>query len=288
MSRHRRRRLHSRWGHAETYELRDVVNPVLPALAYRRDDGQIVVDVDEKLRGQDREDAIQAALLPFREGRLAGGPVALIAAIGEAAAKMTAGAQKPAVAVASAGTAAVLGLTTLVVTGAPEPGGHPAVVASTLRTVVAEPPPQVTLMWMPSPTVRASTTPVRPSSSTPPDAGKEPSRRPAAPREASEDSDRATPTPSARPRRTVEHRESEEPASADPPPKTQPAVEPTREAVEESREEESRSPVEELLPDVTVNTPPEPQPGPSGCGGVGVNVDLGNLGGVDVCLGKGA
>lgn len=300
MSRHRRRQLHRGWGRVEEYEVRDIANAVIAALAYRRDNGRIVVDVDETLHGQDREDAIQAALAPFREGQLVAGPLALIAAAGEAVLKLGAQSQKMAAAAAGTGAVAALGIATLVVTGAPEPGGHPAVVESILQTVIAEPqPPFATLFWTPAPTVRASTPNIRPSASTPPEAGNEPiARRPAGPRDASDESDRAPSSPpasrpSSTPHHPVERQEPESTVSEQPPKTRQPAQ--GQEEVAAGQEEppprqESRTPVDDVLPDVTVSVDPpprpEPRPNPSGegCGGIGVNVDLGKLGGANVCL----
>jgi hypothetical protein len=171
------------------YEIREVSPAYAPAVARREppDDpnGKVIVDVDAQLRGQDREDAIQSALLPYRQGWRALIPVPLLALMHEC--------HRTAAAVAGAGVVAVIGVTTLVSDGIGDP----------VRPGVAAIATQTTEIIQPSP---ASPTSIAPTRSAWPDRSRPPADSVAAepanwrtPKPVPESSQDATKTPAPRP-----------------------------------------------------------------------------------------
>ncbi|MFB4275678.1 hypothetical protein ACBJ59_10335 [Nonomuraea sp. MTCD27] len=286
MSRHRR-------GVPE-YEIREVSNAIAPAVARRQDNGKVVVEVDERLHGRERSEAINTALELFRRGERALLPVPLLALMMDAGARAMREHQKAAAAVASATTAAAVGMATLTTSGIGRPAEPPPRAAITaVRTNIIAQDPLPSTATPPTPTRTRDAdrggTPPRDDRAEPADAGP-----PEHPPQATAQPRRPTPEPSpsrSRPRPT----EAEAAAEAS---TKQVDVEETRHREPSERESRPAGAAEEPdpptvdLPDVPDPPTPDPQPRPepepepsaAGCGGIGVQVDVGDLPGIDVCL----
>ncbi|UBU10069.1 hypothetical protein [Nonomuraea gerenzanensis] len=299
MSRHRRRRRRQLPPHIE----RNVANADAPAVARRRDDGVIVVDVDETLHGAARDDAIAAALEPFEQGRLALLP--WIALLWDAAARRVNDYPRTAAAVAGAGTVAVLGTAALTVTGTLEEERRPVVAAKITRVVTVTPavPASSGPSWSDTP-APSRTTVTSPAATPPPSraqsAGDGDPERP--PRAIDREREEPEPSASSSTRRPAPHTSAATARPRTSQPEAQAAQEPEPRRSQEARPAPARS----SQPPPTVDEPdqpaPEPQPEPApepeptrgpvvdvevggdDCRLVDLDVGVGDLLGAGVCL----
>ncbi|WP_188188093.1 hypothetical protein [Nonomuraea sp. SYSU D8015] len=215
------------------YDLVEVSPAYAPAVARREppDDpnGRLIIEVDASLRGQEREEAIDAALEPAKQGWLGIIPAPLLAFAHEH--------PRAAAAIASAGAAATIGIATLTITSVPDsPGGQPgAIAASVSQTAVIVPaspgtPPPTTTTGQPSQG--------RPDRSEPPAGGGRDPRGSDRPAPTSETGRPVTAThlppahPTADPQETVDRKPAPPPAASPtvdaPPPTPRPDPLPTR------------------------------------------------------------
>lgn len=290
----------------EGYELREVADALGPAAAYRDDDGHIIVEVDEQVRGRARARAIAAALTEFRRRELGIMPLPLLAAAWEMTARWVREHQRATAAVTGAAVTAAVGAAALAATGQLERTNRPPAAAVTIvRTVApstpAYSPPAATRTAPPPPSTPARTPRREPQPEasrnvTPPSirarpAGDgQPARQPrasTAPPRASEAAPRPSPS-----------RSRSRPATSPPSPaaetrRVDEAGDPPRSAEDTTRDTGRQGTGQDVDPP-TVDEPdppstaPQPEPAPQqpakDCSGlIDLEVGVGGIG-VDLCL----
>lgn len=251
-----------------------MTNPSIPVAIHEQDDGTLIIDVDENLHGEERTKAVMEVLRPWLRGDLGIVPIPLLLAAWAVASQWLGEHVRAAAAVAVAATTAAAGAAALgILESPPIPQMSYAAPSTSLATltmtvnaspVAASPTVSVPRTPRPSRTPR-TTPPVAPVRATgqPPTLAPEPASTPRPSR-----TSRATPTVKPTSKRT---------ATA--------TARPTVEAADAEIRPPTHSGRPQPAP--TVETPASPEPEPAataGCNGlVGLEIELGGLGG-GVCL----
>lgn len=272
------------------YEIREVSNAYAPAVARREPEGdpngRIIVEVDEQLRGRDREEAIKNALEPYRQGWRGLIPAPVLAFLWAAAHKIQ-DFPRAASAVTGAGAAAVVGVSALAFTGVLDADQRrPAVIAASAVTQTVE-ATSATL----EPTRSASTPPREPrrrrESATPAEAAFDGRPERAAQQPAGSPApDPKRTTKSAEPKRTptpreASHTEAAEVREEDRP---TPSREPDRPTVDEQPDRPTPEPQPEPEPKRTPDPVVEVEVGGDDCHLVDLDVGVGDLLDAGVCV----
>lgn len=280
---------------------RSVSNPDVPVVIHPQDDGSLIIDVDQALRGRARTKAIMAVLGPYLRGELTLTPIALLAAGWEACKRWAGRHQRASSAITATAVTVAIGMAALADDGRPDLLAAPLPTAVTLTAVqtitsISTTPPQ-------SPTGRVHET------SQPPGGNHRTTGRPAKPPATHAPPDRSQPpqparrssspsrptSPAARPSRSSRSA----PHTTRPPSRTAEEttrmLPPTAEAAEAGKEERGRAGTggnEQAAPPTVRQQDdqpptPQPEPGPTALSGGDdcdrlIHVGVGRL--LDVCL----